>query len=112
MEEVDWVMKMFSADLIVGIDSLLEWVWLGKGFEYSECFENIEEGRKHGKFGLVWWPTGVEKGTYKAKIKVAWAKFVEEIGKFNERKGRKVLGFLITYLKQQRSVGNRTRWCA
>ena len=75
VEEVEWVMKMlFPVVLIVGIDSLLEWVWSRQGFDYGECFENIEEDKKHEKCGFVWWPMRVEKDTYKAKIKVAWVK--------------------------------------
>ena len=59
IEVVEWVTKsLFHDDLIVGIDSLLEWAWSGQGFDHSECFENIEEGRARGKFGFVWWPTG------------------------------------------------------
>lgn len=55
VEEVEWVMKiLFLEDLIVGIDSLLEWPWPGKGFDYRECYENIEEGRKLGRVIFLW----------------------------------------------------------
>ena len=46
LEEVEWVMKMlFLVDLIFEVESLLEWAWPGHGFDYSECFENEEEGK-------------------------------------------------------------------
>ena len=73
LKEVEWVMKMlFLTDLIVGVESLLEWAWLGLGFDYSECFENKEEGKTRRRLGFLWWPTGIDKVAYREKIKVAW----------------------------------------
>ena len=61
-EEVEWVMKLlFPKDLIVGIDSLLEWACPGKGFNYSEYYADEDEGEVQGKFGFIWWPTRVER---------------------------------------------------
>lgn len=33
---------LFYDDLIVGLDSLLEWAYPGFGFDYSECYEDLE----------------------------------------------------------------------
>ena len=44
-EQVEWVMKwLFPKDLVVGIDSLLEWAWLGNGFNYSDYYVDEDEG--------------------------------------------------------------------
>ena len=55
IEEVEWVMRnFFQDDLSVGMESLLERAWPGKGFDYSECFEDYEEGLKKGRYGFLW----------------------------------------------------------
>ena len=70
VEEVEWAMeKLFHDDLIVEIESLLDWAWSGKGFDHSECYEDYEEGLKKGRVGFLWWPIGVDKEMYKEKEK-------------------------------------------
>ena len=62
---------------------------------------------RSGRVGFLWWPTGVDKEFYKAKIKLAWAKLVEKIGNFLEESSQRVRGFFITYPRKRRSVGGR-----
>ena len=98
VEVMVWVMKnLFSDHIIVGMEYLLEWSWLGKRFDYSECYRNYEEGMQRGRVGFLWWPIRVEKEVYKEKAKVAWTKLVAEIGGFLEESEQRVRGFFINY---------------
>ena len=54
---VGWVMReLFEEELISNMDALLEWAHPGWAFDFSEGYEDEEEGREKGVFPFVNWP--------------------------------------------------------
>ena len=56
---VGWVMReLFDKDLILNVDSMLEWAHPGWAFDFSEGYELEEEGIEMGIVPFVYWPRG------------------------------------------------------
>ena len=55
-KEVRYVAKtLFAEDMLVGLDSILEWSVPGIGSDFVECFEDEDEGRQFGYILFLRW---------------------------------------------------------
>lgn len=75
IETVKWAAtSLFDDDFIEGLDSILEWVVPGVGFDYSEGFEEAKDTDVFGIVSFVRWIGKVDKKAYVLERAWAWDK--------------------------------------
>ena len=77
MKIVEWVKKsLFKTDLIVGLESLLEWAYMRDGFNYNESYDDPEEAAVMRFVPFMTWPNRVNQEQfeedYKQNIRNEW----------------------------------------
>lgn len=73
VEIVKWVVRsLFEEELLGKLESLVEWVVLGKGYDVSKGIEDMDEATKEGMILFVRWRRLVDRDEYKLTILTAW----------------------------------------
>lgn len=73
IEVIKWVMSsLFDANLLMGMDSFLEWAVLGVGYDVLEGIKDTDEVTEEGLILFVRWWRRIDRDTYKLEILSAW----------------------------------------
>lgn len=100
--------QLFDGNLITNIDSILEWAHPGRAFDYSECYEDMEEGQVKGIIPFVNWPQGFSrKEAYVNERREAWTTLKNAITDHNAQGSRGAMNWRIP--KKKRTVRGRNR---
>lgn len=82
MDTVKWVMNsLFNKEILLGVDSIFEWVVLRRGTHISECFEDENYMKKYGFIPFIMWLGNNDNEAYLNECWEAWFNLKVELQK-------------------------------